>query len=128
VSPLVLLGSLGTVLSTLTMLPHLAHAVRTRRPHGSAFAWLVGAVSSTAWFVYGIGTGDLLVAAPGLVTIPVGFFLAAWSAREERRVEQLAQVESLVEAPVESAVVLAPAWDRALASAGDTLEMPRIAA
>ena len=122
-----LLGSLGTVLSTVTMLPHLAHAVRTRKPHGSAFAWMVGAVASTAWFIYGVGIGDLLVAAPGFVTIPIGFFLAAWSAREERRVESLGLV---LDAPAESSssVVFVPEWELARTSAGDTLEMPRIVA
>jgi uncharacterized protein with PQ loop repeat len=123
VSPLVLLGSLGTLLSTVTMLPHLAHAVRTRKPHGSAFAWTVGAVASTAWFLYGVGIGDLLVAAPGFVTIPIGFFLAVWSAREERRVAPLRLVQ--VEPP--SSVVFVPEWS-ALASTGDTLEMPKIVA
>ena len=128
-----LLGSVGTVLSTVTMLPHLTHALRTRKPHGSAFAWVVGAVASTAWFVYGIGIGDLLVAAPGFVTIPVGFFLAAWSAHEERKVAPL-QVVTDEPSPVAfmpeqpSSVVLVPDWDLALASAGDTLEMPRIVA
>jgi len=127
VSPLVLLGSLGTVLSTVTMLPHLAHAVRTRKPHGSAFAWTVGAVGSTAWFVYGLGIGDLLLAAPGFVTIPVGFFLAAWSAREERRVEPLRLVPDVADEP-SATVLFVPEWDLALASAGDTLEMPKIVA
>ena len=132
-SPLVLLGSVGTLLSTVTMLPHLTHALRTRKPHGSAFAWAVGAVASTAWFVYGIGIGDLLVAAPGFVTIPVGFFLAAWSAREERKVAplQLVNDEPGVVAFMpeqSSSLALVPDWDLALASAGDTLEMPRIVA
>jgi uncharacterized protein with PQ loop repeat len=127
VSPLVLLGSLGTVLSTVTMLPHLTHAVRTRKPHGSAFAWLIGAVASTVWFVYGVGIGDLLMAAPGLVTVPVGFFLAIWSAREERRVTSLRLVVD-ESSGTDSSVVFVPDWDLARASAGDTLEMPRIVA
>ena len=122
-SPLVLLGSLGTLLSTVTMLPHLTHALRTRKPHGSSFAWTVGAVASTAWFVYGVGIGDLLVAAPGFVTVPIGFFLAVWSAREERRG---ASLELVPDEP--SPVVFVQEWALARASAGDTLEMPRIVA
>lgn len=77
-SPLALLGALATVLSTLTLLPHLAHAVRTRQPSGSTFGWALGAVASTAWFAYGIGIGDLAVAAPGFITIPAGVALAGW--------------------------------------------------
>ncbi|WP_148573530.1 hypothetical protein [Nocardioides caldifontis] len=110
----------------MTMLPHLMHAVRTRKPHGSAFAWLVGAVASTTWFVYGLGIGDLLVAAPGFVTVPIGFFLAAWAAREERRLEELPL--AVVPEQAASSVVFLPDWDLSRASAGDTLEMPRIVA
>jgi len=77
-SPLVLLGSLGTAVSTLSMLPHLLHAARARKPSGSAGAWLLGALSGSIWMVYGVASGNLLVAAPSLVSVPAGLFLSVW--------------------------------------------------
>lgn len=117
-SPLVLLGSLGTALSAITIIPHLLHAVRTRKPSGSWLAWALGVVCSTVWFAYGVFAHDPLVAAPGLVTIPVGAVLAAWARRE-----------ALGSAPVPPMVIV-PAWEPPVDAcrAGDTLEMPRIVA
>ncbi|NYD42239.1 hypothetical protein [Nocardioides panaciterrulae] len=117
-SPLVLLGSLGTLLSTVAIVPHLLLAVRMRKPSGSPFAWSLGAVCSAVWFAYGLVDGDFLVAAPGLVTIPVGLLLAAWSHREQ-------------EAPAAlPAMVVLPPWEPPLdvVRAGDTIEMPRVVA
>lgn len=119
-SPLVLLGSLGTLVSTISILPHLAHAVRNHKPQGSAFAWLFGAFSSGIWLVYGFAIGDMLIAAPGFITVPAGVFLGAWCHHETRRTEF-----SVVPLP---AAYVPDEWDTFLASAtaGDTLEMPRI--
>lgn len=84
-SPLALLGATATLLSTLTLLPHLLQAVRTRRPSGSAFGWALGTASSVLWFAYGVIAGDLVVAAPGVVTIPAGSALAIWCWARMRR-------------------------------------------
>lgn len=117
-SPLVLLGSLGTALSAITIVPHLLHAVRTRKPSGSWLAWALGVVCSTVWVAYGVLARDLLVAAPGLVTIPVGVVLAAWARRER-----------VVAEPLPPMVILPP-WEPPIESCrnGDTLEMPRVVA
>lgn len=98
------------------MVPHLTHAVRTRKPAGSPLAWALTAVCSTVWFAYGLAGGDLLVAAPGLVTIPIGCVLAAWTRRE--------RAGSL------PPMVIVPPWEPPVEAcrAGDTLEMPRIVA
>ncbi len=106
------------MLSTIAIVPHLLHAVRMRKPSGSPFAWGLGAVCSTVWFAYGLVDGDLLVAAPGLVTIPVGLLLAAWSHRE-----RVADV-------VLPAMVVLPPWEPPLDAVrnGDTIEMPRVVA
>jgi hypothetical protein len=117
VSSLALLGSLGTLLSTLSLLPHLFDAIRNRRPAGSPLAWSFGAVSSGVWFVYGLAVGDVLVAAPGFVTIPVGLGLALWCAAARRGDESV------------PAMVIVPAWEPGGGyRAGDTLELPRIVA
>jgi hypothetical protein len=118
VSALVLLGSLGTTLSAVTIVPHLMHAVRTRKPAGSPLAWALGAVCSVVWFAYGVVDRDLLVAAPGLVTIPIGVVLASWAFREARA------------AAAVPPMVIVPAWEPPVDAVrnGDTLEMPRIVA
>lgn len=85
--PLAVLGTLGTILATTSMLPHLAHAIRTRQPSGSPHAWLLGALTGGIWLSYGLTAGDLLIAAPNLVTIPVNTILGVWcllSARAKR--------------------------------------------
>jgi uncharacterized protein with PQ loop repeat len=117
VSSLALLGVLGTLLSTISMLPHLIHAIRNRRPAGTAFAWSLGAVTAGVWFVYGFAIGDVLVAAPGFVTVPVGLGLAVWCAAEARAQDTVAPM------------VIVPTWEpEGGHRAGDTLEMPRIVA
>ena len=78
-SPLVVLGLLGTVFSTVTLIPHVAHAIRSGRPGGSPSGWVLSFGGSMVWGVYGIAGHDLLVAAPGLVTVPCGLLLAGWS-------------------------------------------------
>ncbi|SFC83891.1 Uncharacterized conserved protein, contains PQ loop repeat [Nocardioides terrae] len=122
-SPLVVLGALGTLVSTITILPHVRHATRTKQPGGSPVAWVMGVTGSTIWLVYGVASGDLLVAAPGLVTIPCGALLAIWSLRGRRD----AQVEQTVES-VEPAPSFVPdEWLAAGYGSGDTLEMPAVA-
>ena len=112
-SPLVVLGALGTLFSTITILPHLARAIRTRRPGGSPLAWAMGAAGSVVWLTYGIASGDLLVGAPGFVTIPAGVLLTIWSSREARPVV-VAVPDPVTVHPIEEA--LPP-----------TLEMPAVA-
>ena len=109
-----ILGSLGTVLSTTAMLPHLVHALRHRHPSGSTAGWMVGALSSAIWFAYGIDRHDLLQAAPGFVTVPVGAFLTGWCLLIARRPGRRLTVP---EVPVQVVPDL-----------GDTLELPRISA
>jgi len=84
VSPLVVLGSLGTLISTVTILPHVAQTLQTKKAGGSPLAWAMGVTGSTVWLAYGIASGDFLVGAPGLITIPCGLFLVASSRRAAR--------------------------------------------
>ncbi|WP_110182902.1 hypothetical protein [Nocardioides solisilvae] len=122
-SPLVLLGAVATLLSTVTLLPHLVHAVRAGRPGGSTSGWTLGFLASLAWFVYGVWVGDLVVAAPGLVTLPVGAALAVWCFVASRR-------SAACPEPLPLAAALAPALVSVPAprvELGDTLELPRIA-
>ena len=115
-----LLGSLGTVLSTVVMLPHLTTALRARRPAGTTFTWALSAVTSSVWLVYGFVVGDILMAAPGFVTVPIGVALAVWS--------HVATVSERVEVAALDELYAVPAAFPLQESLGDTLEMPRIAA
>jgi hypothetical protein len=140
-----ILGSLGTVLSTTAMLPHLVHALRHRHPSGSTTGWMVGALSSVIWFAYGIDRHDLLQAAPGFVTVPVGAFLTGWclliARRSGRRltvpeipVQAVPEVPALAAADAPAAGAAEPLTDylrplpHHLRELGDTLELPRISA
>ena len=73
------LGTVGTTLSTVSIIPHVVHTFRTKKPGGSAVAWTMGVTSSTTWFVYGLTSGDFMAGAAGIVTIPCGLLLAVWS-------------------------------------------------
>jgi hypothetical protein len=121
VSSLMLLGSLGTTLSTFVMVPHLTTALRAGRPAGTPFAWGLGAVSGTVWLAYGFLVGDLLMAAPGFVTVPIGVVLTVWShlatVAERRDVALLDELYAASTAP-----------SPMVPFQHDTLEMPRIAA
>jgi hypothetical protein len=114
------------------MLPHLMYAVRTRRPSGSAFAWALGGITASVWVGYGFAIGDVLVAAPGLVTVPANFILAAWCAHDARRPVRSALSDVVIPVSVDSLVpaYVPTAWEEMYpnACAGDTLEMPRIVA
>jgi len=125
-----ILGSLGTVLSTTAMLPHLVHALRHRRPSGSTTGWLVGALSSTIWFAYGIDRHDLLQAAPGFVTVPVGVFLTGWCLLTAHRSHRRLTVPDVpVLTAAEPVPEIFPTTSHlGLRDLGDTLELPRISA
>lgn len=132
-----ILGSLGTILSTTAMLPHLAHALRHRRPSGSTTGWMVGALSSAIWFAYGIDRHDLLQAAPGFVTVPGGVFLTAWClliARRSGRRLTVPDVPVLPTADVPTGATAEPVTEmfrptlHNVRDIGDTLELPRISA
>lgn len=120
-SPLALLGAAATVLSTITLIPHVIHAARNRRPGGSTFGWTVGACSSTMWVLYGFAAGDMAVAAPGVITVPAGITLATWCAVHAHRERRAPSAH--VSVPETSQVFVS-----AHGSMGDTLEMPRIVA
>lgn len=132
VSPLVLLGLLGTTFSTIFMFPHLANAIRHRRPAGTAFAWALTTCQSLTWMLYGLLDNDPLVAAPGFVTVPVGLTLTVWAlvvargARSDARLQAVAAVGSPVEALQEMVAAMPPAGSER--SLGDTLELPRVVA
>lgn len=117
-SPLVVLGTVGTLVSTITIVPHVLHATRNKQPSGSPLAWVMGTAGSTIWLLYGLAAGDLLVAAPGLVTIPCGLLLAIWSLRGRR--------ETRVEPDVSVPVFVPDEWLGGSIS-GDTREMPAVA-
>lgn len=112
-SPLVLLGIFGTLISTVTVLPHLIRALRTKTPGGSPLAWGLGALGGAVWGAYGFASGDLLVAAPGVITIPAGTVLAVWSLRGE--------------ALPGSTVIPAPAITDFHGQVPATLELPAVA-
>jgi hypothetical protein len=123
VSPLVVLGALGTLVSTITIVPHVLQAMRTRKPGGSSTAWVLGVAGSTIWALYGVVSGDLLVGAPGLVTIPCGLLLAIWSLRKDEPAEPVESLE-LEAPPVAAAPVYVPDdWS----AANGPLEMPSVA-
>jgi hypothetical protein len=72
------------------------------------------------WMLYGLMNRDLLVAAPGLVTVPANFTLAAWCARRASADAEPLEVPSMV---------IVPDWEPVGGfRSGDTLEMPRIVA
>ncbi|MEV1288781.1 hypothetical protein [Micromonospora sp. NPDC049679] len=103
-SPLTLLALTGNVLSTVAVLPHLTQAIRERRPSGSAFGWTLGALCGLLWLAYGILTDNMIVGAPGWITVPVGAALALWCWKDER-----SPVMALVAPSLASAPAVAPA-------------------
>lgn len=120
VSPLALLGASATLLSTCTLVPHLVHAFRSGHPGGSTMGWALGFLSSFAWFAYGIVDHDIAVAAPGIVTLPVGAALAVWCYVAARRHGLTAVSDSTV-------VDLLPSSHLSSTDSGDTVELPLIA-
>jgi uncharacterized protein with PQ loop repeat len=93
VSAVVVLGVVGTCLTTIFMVPHLVAAMRARRPTGTALAWGITALQSSVWTLYGILAQDALVAAPGIVTIPIGVTLTVWALLDTRSRRLLAPLE-----------------------------------
>jgi hypothetical protein len=88
VSAVVLIGALGTLLTTVQMLPHLAAAIRTRTPSGSAIGWTLSMAAAAMWGIDGLVTSNLWLLAPTTVTVPVYSALAIWvwrSTRQSRR-------------------------------------------
>jgi hypothetical protein len=114
------------------MLPHLANAIRDRRPAGTAFAWALTTCQSLTWMLYGLADNDVLVAAPGFVTVPIGTALTVWAfvaARGPRRTTSAAPVLTPA-SPVEALqeIVAAMPSGAAQREIGDTLELPRVVA
>lgn len=79
-----MLAAVGNVLATVSIVPHLVEAIRTRKPGGSVAGWLMGAVCGAIWIVYGLMAGTPEVGAPGWVTVPIGFVLGFWIMREKK--------------------------------------------
>lgn len=130
-SPLVLLGLLGTSISTIFMFPHLANAIGHRRPAGTAFAWALTTCQSLTWMLYGLLDNDPLVTAPGFVTVPVGLTLTVWAlavARGTRsdRLQPVPAAGSPVEAVQQMVTAMPPAGSER--DLGDMLELPRVVA
>ncbi|WP_300683289.1 hypothetical protein [Nocardioides sp.] len=130
-SPIVVLGAFGTLFSTITILPHVVRAIRTKKPGGSPLAWAMGATGAVVWLAYGIASGDPLVGAPGVVTIPAGVLLTIWSSREGATRAAPITIAALpvgaplpVPAAAASTPPVAPAMSEALPP---TLEMPAVA-
>jgi hypothetical protein len=93
---------------------------------------MVGALSSMIWFAYGIDRHDLLQAAPGFITVPVGVFLTVWclvtAHRSHRRLTGPdVSVEAMAD-PVTDILSSVPPDLLPLRDLGDTLELPRISA
>jgi len=66
-----ILGTVGTILSTVSLLPQVVRTWRTRSTGGISAAWLVTAMASmVVWMVYGG-----LIGAPALVLVNVLCFL-----------------------------------------------------
>lgn len=78
------IGMVGVVIGTPSILPQLLRAVRTKRLYGvSIWSNLLLASMGTSWFVHGIIIGDPLVSYPNLVLVPSASFIAwrAWRSR-----------------------------------------------
>ncbi|SDZ17649.1 Uncharacterized conserved protein, contains PQ loop repeat [Micromonospora pattaloongensis] len=121
-SALTLLGITGNVLSTVAIFPHLAQAIRERRPSGSAFGWSLGALCGLLWLTYGILTQNLIVGAPGWITVPVGAALGFWCWKSERGPVMALVAPSLAPAP---APAVAPATPAVVAATPDQAGIPR---
>jgi hypothetical protein len=98
----------GTLISTVTIVPHVLHALRTRKPGGSPLAWALGAIGSVVWLAYGIASGDFIVGAPGLITIPCGVFLAVSSTRAALAARRPADVRQVISIAPEPGLDLEP--------------------
>jgi hypothetical protein len=118
---------MGTLISTVTIVPHVIHTLQTKKPGGSPLAWALGAIGSTVWLAYGIASGDLLVGAPGLVTVPCGLFLAASSARAALAARRVGRVISIVPEP-RAPLPLDAAGDLEPVRGLDTLEPAQVPA
>jgi hypothetical protein len=74
----------GNLLAVVAIMPHLAQALRERRPAGSPYGWALGALCGMLSTTYGLLIGDPLVGAPGWITVPIGTSLAVWAWRYQR--------------------------------------------
>ena len=84
VSTVFMLAAVGNVLATVSIVPHLIEAVRSRKPGGSVTGWLLGAAGGVIWVVYGLMCGTPEVGAPGWLTVPISVVLGMWVWRDNR--------------------------------------------
>jgi hypothetical protein len=122
VSAIVLIGVLGTLLSTVQTLPHLAAALRTRVPSGSALGWNLSLAGTTMWCLDGLLTHNYWLAAPTLVTFPVFSVLSfmCWRSLPANHVSDSASATQPI---VDLAAAPEPAYAFRL---DDTLELPQL--
>ncbi|MEY4401949.1 MAG: hypothetical protein RL072_1814 [Actinomycetota bacterium] len=74
------LGIVGVVISTPSILPQFWRAVRSPRLYGvSVVSFALLAAMGVGWFTYGLTIGDPVVSYPNLVLIPCASFIA-WKA------------------------------------------------
>jgi hypothetical protein len=126
VSAIVLIGVLGTLLSTVQTLPHLAAALRTRVPSGSALGWTLSLAGTSMWCLDGLLTHNFWLAAPTVVTFPVFSVLSFMSWRSMPRRQSHGQPVASAQPTIDLAAE--PAAGRAYGyRLDDTLELPRLA-
>lgn len=83
-----LLAAVGNVLSTVSIVPHLADAIRSRKPGGSLSGWWMGAVCGAVWIAYGLLAHTPEVGAPGWVTVPISGVLGFWILRDKKATQK----------------------------------------
>jgi MtN3 and saliva related transmembrane protein len=74
-----LLGLASGAMTTMSFLPQVLRAVRTRSTGDLSWAWLfLFAAGTSGWLAYGVLTSDLAVAAANVVTVAlVGTLIGA---------------------------------------------------
>jgi uncharacterized protein with PQ loop repeat len=75
---LVALGWIAAALGLVRFLPQALALLRRADPAGvSVWTWLLAATSGGLWFTYGALHGDVVVALPALITLPLTLFILA---------------------------------------------------
>lgn len=78
------------------IIPQVVRAARTSHLIGVSVAtYLIIAVMSSSWFVYGLMIDDLFVSAPNVIIVPCSTFITYRAIRSHRRHSRTAVTETL---------------------------------
>jgi uncharacterized protein with PQ loop repeat len=81
VSPSVV-GWMATTVSVTSLMPQVAHVIKTENLHGiSVMSWMMTIVSSASWMIYGWMLNDIVMSVINYFTIPMMIFILSKAIR-----------------------------------------------